>query len=187
MGHLCTCSSTVRARVLHTRCWGSKSLQVYLCRDSSVGSSACLKSRRFVGPIPTLGTFWVRSSMVRTRVSKARGGRSSRSGPACALIAQLDQSATLRRWRLTVQIGLGALTVMETVAQWAECLAVNEKVAGSWPAGLPCRICLGRRNGLSLIKIKSPFRHLPKPFRAIAQWAEQYRRQIFARLSKLPV
>ncbi len=37
-----------------------------------------------------------------------------------ALIAQLDQSATLRRWRLAVQTGLGALAgfVLGRVAEW---------------------------------------------------------------------
>ncbi len=37
--------------------------QVHLCRDSSVGSSASLKMRRFVGPIPTLGAWRVYSLM----------------------------------------------------------------------------------------------------------------------------
>jgi hypothetical protein len=54
--HLCTCSSTVE-RAAYIREVGSPILsRCTFSRDSSVGSSACLKGRRFAGSIPALGT-----------------------------------------------------------------------------------------------------------------------------------
>ncbi len=91
--------------------------------------------------------------MARIRVPKTRGGRSNRSGPACAPVLALSSKQVVHNWTMLVQIQSGVLSIfMETVAQLAECLAVDEKVAGSWPASLPfIRMHVSNRRPLDMV------------------------------------